>query len=379
MQLTETVKLYLTKSQTELVKKTMIEYINTVNKLVQQALSGISIKRFSSKDVVAYLPSALKAQCIRDANSIVRKHYAACRKAVFKNRRLKAKGSSDIVTAPHLPILKKPCCFVNNQNFKFNGTHIEFPVFVNGKTTRISVSSSLTERQKTLFDSSKLGLLRIVVKNNKIFAQISYEVSELTAHNEDIVMGIDLGIKCPAVSYCSDSSVKFYSNGRKNKYIRRKYATQRKKLQKSKKTKALQHLNNKEQRIMQDIDHKLSRDIVNEAIAHSISLIKLERLSTVRSTTRKSRKNNYSLHNWSFYRLANYIEYKAKLAGIKVQYVNPAFTSQVCPVCGNIHHADDRDYTCSCGFHSHRDLVGAINICNSTEYVGDSITVRHTA
>ena len=35
-----------------------------------------------------------------------------------------------------------------------------------------------------------------------------------------------------------------------------------------------------EQRIMKDIDHKLSREIVNTAKAHDVSVIKLERLKT---------------------------------------------------------------------------------------------------
>ena len=103
-------------------------------------------------------------------------------------------------------------------------------------------------------------------------------------------------------------------------------------------------------------------------------MIKLEQLRNIRSTTRKSRKNNHSLHTWSFYRLAQFIEYKAKLAGISVEYVNPAYTSQTCPICGNVHHANDRNYTCECGFHIHRDLLGAMNICNSTEFVGDRQT-----
>ena len=59
----------------------------------------------------------------------------------------------------------------------------------------------------------------------------------------------------------------------------------------------------------------------------------------------------------------------AKLVGIRVEYVNPAYTSQKCPVCGDIHHANDRQYTCDCGFHIHRDLLDAMNICNSTENI----------
>lgn len=172
-----------------------------------------------------------------------------------------------------------------------------------------------------------------------------------------------------------DGSVKFYGNGRRNKYMRRHYKYLRKKLQKAKKPAAVIKINNKEQRIMKDIDHKLSHDIVATAAAHNVSVIKMEQLQNIRSTTRTSRKNNHSLHTWSFYRLAQYIEYKAKLAGIQVEYVNPAYTSQRCPICGNIHHANDRNYTCKCGFHTHRDLLGARNICNSTEYVGN----RHTA
>ena len=43
-------------------------------------------------------------------------------------------------------------------------------------------------------------------------------------------------------------------------------------------------------------------------------------------------------------------------------------------VSANLRHANDRNYTCECGFHIHRDLLGAMNICNSTEFVGDRQT-----
>ena len=374
MQLSETGKVYPTEYQKNLITQTMTEYIDIVNSLVFDAVNGHSIAKTTTADVSANLPSALTNQCIRDAKSIVKKHYKYCHKAVLKNRSLVKRGSTIRTKAPNLPILQKPCCYINNQNYRLKNNCIEFPVMINGRSKRISVFVKLTDRQKALFSNAKFGTMRIVTKNHALVAQIVYEVSEPELKSDGNVMGVDLGIKCPAVSYCSDGSIKFYGNGRKNKYMRRHYAYLRKKLQTSKKMKAVKRINDKEQRIMRDIDHKLSHDIVETAVAHNVKVIKLEQLKNIRSTTRKSRKNNHSLHTWSFYRLAQFIEYKAKLAGISVEYVNPAYTSQTCPICGSVHHANDRNYTCECGFHIHRDLLGAMNICNSTEFVGNRQT-----
>lgn len=378
MQLSETIKLYMTSTQRALVVKTMNEYINTVNSLVSVAVNGTSISKYTTANVNTALPSALKNQCIRDAKSVVHKYNKAVHKADAANARLLKKGDSIKVKASTVPVLQKPCCYINNQNFKITGDHIEFPVFTNGKTVRISIKASITDRQKAILSDTKLGTMRIVFKGDKIVAQIVYAIPVSAYSDNENVMGIDLGIKCPAVSYISDGSVRFYGNGRKNKYLRRHYKYLRQKLQKAKHIDAVKRINTKEQRIMKDIDHKISRAIINTAVSHNVNTIKLECLKNIRSTTRTSRKNNHSLHTWSFYRLAQYIEYKARIAGIQVEYVNPAYTSQKCPVCGHIHHANDRDYTCKCGFHIHRDLLGAMNICNSTKYVGDN-DIRHTA
>lgn len=378
MQLSETLKLYMTREQKLLIVMAMNEYISTVNSLVSVATNGTSISKYTTVNVNASLPSALINQCIRDAKSIVNKYNKDCRKVSTKNKKLAKQKSNIMIKEPTVPVLKRPCCYVNNQNFKIKDNCIEFPVLINGKSRRIAIRTSMTDKQKLIFTNAKLGTMRIVYKGNKIVAQIVYKVNEPEYTDDGNVMGIDLGIKCPAVSYTSDGSVKFYGNGCKNKYMRRHYKYLRKKLQKTKHIDAIERINNKEQRIMKDIDHKISHDIIKTAVAHDVKMIKLERLANIRSTTRTSRKNNPSLHTWSFYRLTQFIEYKAKLAGIKVEYVNPAYTSQKCPVCGNIHHANDRNYTCSCGFHIHRDVLGAINICSSTEYVGDS-NIRHTA
>ena len=398
MQLSETVKLYPTEYQIELIRNTMSEYISTVNNIVSdytnkdngniesvKEIKNIkSISKLTTADVKAKLPSTLCNQCIRDAKSIVKKYDKACKEVEKAKKNKNSKNVKEVEEIKEVkevkklkeikvPVLKKLCCYINNQNFKIQDNYISFPVMIDGKSKRISVKTKMTDKQKLILSSHRLGTMRIVIKNiNTLVAQFVYEINEIEKVNEsNNVMGVDLGIKCPAVSYCTDGSVKFYGNGRKNKYMRRHYANLRKWFQKAKKPTVAKRIKNKEQRIMKDIDHKISREIVNTAKKHKAKVIKLERLENIRSTTRTSRKNNPSLHTWSFYRLVQYIEYKAKLVGIEVEYVDPAYTSQKCPQCGNIHHAKDRKYICKCGYHTHRDLLGAINICNSTEYIGN--------
>ena len=123
---------------------------------------------------------------------------------------------------------------------------------------------------------------------------------------------------------------------------------------------------------MTNQDHKVSRDIVNFAKDNKVSVLRLERLANIRQTARTSRKNEKNLHTWSFYRLAQFIEYKANMAGIKVEYVNPAYTSQTCPMCSERNKATDRRYKCKCGFEKHRDLVGAMNIRHAPVVDGHS-------
>lgn len=61
--------------------------------------------------------------------------------------------------------------------------------------------------------------------------------------------------------------------------------------------------------------------------------------------------------------------YKAKEAGIAVIYVDPTYTSQTCPRCNHISR-DNRyglEFRCEiCGYESHADRVGAMNIEHRT-------------
>ncbi|MED1457194.1 zinc ribbon domain-containing protein, partial [Bacillus smithii] len=88
-----------------------------------------------------------------------------------------------------------------------------------------------------------------------------------------------------------------------------------------------------------------------------------------RHTKKKRRKNvNQKLSNWSFGKVKQYLEYKCQSKGIKVTFVNEAYSSQTCPVCQRKKKVRTRMYHCHCGYTSHRDIHGAKNILSQVLY-----------
>ena len=106
---------------------------------------------------------------------------------------------------------------------------------------------------------------------------------------------------------------------------------------------------------MNDLYHKL---------AEKYGGIALEDLTEIRDSIRYSAEINGRLHRWSFRKLQSIIEYKAKLKGVKVVFVDPAHTSSLCPICGEkLSPNGHRVLRCSnCGFEADRDAVGNWNI-----------------
>ncbi|MBN6186328.1 transposase [Aneurinibacillus sp. BA2021] len=342
--ITVKIKLLPTKEQTSILNAMGKEYISTINTLISEMVAEKKTTKKTTKDVSANLPSAVKNQAIKDAKSI------------FST---KVKKSNYTI----IPVLKNPVCVWNNQNYSFDFTNIYLPLMIGGKVKKVPVRACLVDKHNRNFDllKHKVGTLRITKKSGKWMAQISVTIPTIEGTGSK-VMGVDLGLKVPAVAVTDDEKVRFFGNGRQNKYTKRKYRSVRKALGKQKKLNAIRKVDDKEQRWMKDQDHKVSRAIVDFAKENRISVIRLEQLANIRQTARTSRKNEKNLHTWSFYRLSQFIEYKAKLAGIKVEYVNPAYTSQTCPACSARNKAQDRTYKCECGFKKHRDVVGAMNI-----------------
>jgi putative transposase len=88
----------------------------------------------------------------------------------------------------------------------------------------------------------------------------------------------------------------------------------------------------------------------------------LEDLKDVRQAKSTNAFKRY-LNSWSHFRLKTLIDYKAKMYGIPVKYVDPAYTSQDCSKCDGRTKAKGKKYKClSCNHHSHRDINASFNI-----------------
>ncbi|MGI9951312.1 transposase [Moorellaceae bacterium AZ2] len=150
------------------------------------------------------------------------------------------------------------------------------------------------------------------------------------------VMGIDLGQIALLVAWVNGQTLFFH--GGYLAYMRRRLASLRRDLQKTRAYRALKRLGDREHRWVTDMNHKISRAVLDFAVAQGVTLIRMEDLTGVRWATaqRKEQKSDHgrNLDYWPYYQLQHFIEYKARLAGIQVEYVNRDKTSLTCSRCG---------------------------------------------
>ncbi|WP_446663361.1 RNA-guided endonuclease TnpB family protein, partial [Geobacillus sp. CCR] len=129
----------------------------------------------------------------------------------------------------------------------------------------------------------------------------------------------------------------------------------------------IRKIGRKESRWMKDQNHKISRQIVNFALANGVGVIRMEELTGIRKRATSAKEAGRSLHSWAFHQLQMMIAYKAEMAGIRVEWVKPTYTSQTCK-CGHREKGNRNGihFQCKkCGYTLHADLNGAINIAKA--------------
>ena len=182
---------------------------------------------------------------------------------------------------------------------------------------------------------------------------------------DGLVVGVDLGISHIAVS----SDNRFFS-GKRVKETNNRYFRSRRELQ-AKGTRSarrkLRKLRRREARFRSDVNHCVSKRLVERL--EPGSTIVLEELTGIWDRAKgKGKKQRRQMAGWSFYDLCQKIEYKAQARSVRVLKVEPAYTSQTCPMCGHVSRSNRKSqswFCCQqCGYQSNADRVAAINLAN---------------
>ena len=273
-----------------------------------------------------------------------------------------------------LNFLEKPISFKRPQldlvRQRDYGWKNEFKILsLNTLSGRILVDSQI-KGQESYFDKSwKIGTGKVFRSGRKWYFIISVTKEFPDADNFENVVGIDRGLRQIITTYDNKGNTHFV-NGDVIKQKRRHYKKLRALLQ-AKGTRAakrkLKTIGRRESRWMNDVNHCLSKALVDKYGAHTLFV--LEDLTGITFETTKHRKkdNRYEHHSWAFFDFEQKLTYKANCRQSKVITVSAKYTSQRCSKCGKVdklnRHREFHEYTCNqCGYRSNDDRIAAMNI-----------------
>lgn len=326
----------------------------------------------------------LKSQFTISAFKTVTARYKTVQEQLSQNPyRYQGKNGEWQFICRTLEWLPKPIVFRRPQADLVRGRDYSFVTDKNGQKMlslntlekRIRVSYDLPKNFKEYFDGKwSFGTGKLVSMNGKWYFHIPMTKSVPREFSMDCakhVVGIDRGIRFLVTSYDEKGKVSFIS-GKEIQNKRETFQKVRAELQ-AKGTKsakrALKRISGRENRWMSDVNHRISKTLVNEY--GTGTLFVLEDLKGVSFSEdllgKRSVKDRQELRTWTFYQFEQDLKYKAQAAGSQVLKVRPDYTSQRCPKCGRIRKENRRndihEYVCDCcGYRSNDDRVGAMNI-----------------
>lgn len=231
---------------------------------------------------------------------------------------------------------------------------------------------------------------RLFIKDKEFYLtfHIKMDVDIPNENNFEHFVGIDLGVNNLATVVVQNRKgdileSKFFDGS----YVgekRNQFYQKRKEYAKKSLWSKLKNSKGKEQQFIKDINHKISKKIIDIANKYDNCVIVMERLDDIREQINYTRKMNRRLHNWSFSQLQEFIQYKAHNNEIAYRKVPAYYTSQVCRHCMNRsikrspHNAVDA--VCeSCKKECNADFTGAVNIVRRLfSYIVEQIEPRES-
>ena len=266
--------------------------------------------------------------------------------------------------------------------------------FVNGQLSintlgkRVHLSYICHGFDQYLDGSWHFGMAKLIQygKNWYFYISASKELPDYDKNQTQHVVGIDRGLRF--LTTCYDEKGKtLFTSGKQILRTRRKYKELRRQLQ-SKNTKSakrrLRKIGQRENRWMNDVNHCLSKALVNYYGQNSLFVLEDLKNVTFNTTKHRKKENRYEHNSWAFYQLEQDLIYKARLNNSSVIKVDAHYTSQRCPKCGRINKSNRNHdlhlYICDrCNYKSNDDRIAAMNIQYlGTQYISGQEQAKFT-
>jgi putative transposase len=235
-------------------------------------------------------------------------------------------------------------------------------------TGRAKIPFVCGNHQRNLLANGAPKEAKLIVRNGIWYFNLVLDFPDAVPVSGGGVCGIDIGENNLAAS----STGKVWGGG-KLRHDRDIYLAHRRRLQSNGSRAAkrkLRAISGREQRHVKHVNHEVSKSIVAEAVRSGASEIRLEDLTNIRANIKAGKRVRARLHGWAFRQLQGFVAYKAEAAGLSVVFVNPAYTSQTCSVCGELGKRVKHSFSCSCGTRRHSDVNAALNIAGFAEPIG---------
>ncbi|MGH2811607.1 MAG: RNA-guided endonuclease InsQ/TnpB family protein [Actinomycetota bacterium] len=220
--------------------------------------------------------------------------------------------------------------------------------------------------------------MTLVYEPGKIFVDVT---AVLPVQNHDLIKeraaGVDLGVIHPFAAMCESEA--FLASGRQlraeerlhledNKQRQRKMSSKRhgRGVVGSRRYKRLRHAKQRAEarhkRKIRQAHHEVAGELIDWSIRNRVGKLVVGDPAGITEKV-VGRRHNLRLRQWRRTHLVKCLKDKAELNGIEVEMVNERGTSSTCPSCHEkVSKPRSRNFSCSCGFTGHRDLVGAQNI-----------------
>lgn len=228
-------------------------------------------------------------------------------------------------------------------------------------------------------DKYRAKTVSIIKKNNEYFVHITVDKVGVRLYEPETVLGIDRGLKNIAVAALTGLDGKpihnlWYFSGGEVSHKRRNMRQIRQEFGCAKRVDKIKQSKWKEHNFVKDVNHKISRQIVDIAQENK-SLVVLEDLRGIKNSKANWGKlMNYQKSSWSYYQLKEMILYKAEEKGVPVVFIDPRNTSKMCSKCGETGNRDGLWFSCPhCGYQCNADGNGALNIAHR----GLEVLMRH--